>query len=96
MVSTQWTSGPSYGPKGRRVGPGGRRGHKRYLASVENHTSLSFYFLAGVSTVRAITLETCTVIWNILQPRVMPKPDKEQWLKIASDFFQAHSRVLFA
>ncbi|KAK3758847.1 hypothetical protein RRG08_022191 [Elysia crispata] len=59
----------------------------RYLASEDTHQSQSFHFRAGISTVRSITAETCTVIWKILQPQVMPKPNEEHWLKIASEFF---------
>ena len=59
----------------------------RYLASEDTRQSQSFHFRAGLSTVRSITAETCTVIWKILQPQVMPKPNEEHWLKIASEFF---------
>ncbi|KAK3724687.1 hypothetical protein RRG08_041168 [Elysia crispata] len=58
----------------------------RYLASGENHMSLSFHFRAGVSTVRGIIKETCQVLWTVLQSEVMPMPDKQQWLNIAADF----------
>lgn len=50
--------------------------------------SLSFHFRAGVSTIRGIVQETCTVLWNVLQPEVMAMPDKQQWLQIAGDFYE--------
>lgn len=59
----------------------------RFLASGENHQSLSFHFRAGVSTIRSITTETCRAIWDVLQPEVLPTPDTDMWCKIASEFY---------
>ena len=36
---------------------------------------------------RAITAETCSVLWKVLQPEVMPRPDEEHWLTIGSEFY---------
>lgn len=53
--------------------------------------SLSFHFRVGVSTVRNITTETCAVLWDVLQPRVMPTPDREKWIDIANDFYARYN-----
>ncbi|GFO43524.1 protein antagonist of like heterochromatin protein 1 [Plakobranchus ocellatus] len=69
--------------RGRR-----RRKEMKFLASGKNHRSLSFYFRAGVTTIRSITTETCRVIWNVLQPLVMPTPDGNRWRQIALEFHE--------
>ena len=50
--------------------------------------SLSFHFRVGVTTVREITTETCAVLWDVLHLQVMPPPDAEQWMNIATEFTQ--------
>ncbi|GFR66223.1 nuclease harbi1-like protein [Elysia marginata] len=60
----------------------------RYPAAGENPPSLSFHFRAGVTTIREIVSETCKVLWRILQPQVMSKPDEFKWKQIASDFYR--------
>ena len=59
----------------------------RYLASGENHEYLSFNFRVGVTTVRDITTETCAVLWDMLHVQVMPPPDAEQLMNIATEFY---------
>ena len=49
--------------------------------------SLSFHFCVGVTTVREITTETWAVLWDVLHLPVMPPPDAEQRMNIATDFY---------
>lgn len=44
-----------------------------------------------MSTIREITTETCEVLWDVLQPRVMPVPDQERWINIANDFYTRYN-----
>ena len=44
-----------------------------------------------MSTIREITTETCGVMWDVLQPIVMPVPDREQWLNIANGFYNKYN-----
>lgn len=48
--------------------------------------TLSFNFRLGHSTVQTIVSETSTVIWDVLQTIVMPKPTKELLQKCAEKF----------
>lgn len=49
--------------------------------------SLAFHFRVGVSTVHCIVVETCKVMWEVLQPLVMPVPTGEMWKKTAEEFW---------
>jgi len=42
----------------------------------------------GVSTISNIVQETCEVIWDILQPIEMSEPTTNDWLDIASGYFE--------
>jgi len=42
----------------------------------------------GVSTISNIVLETCEVIWDILQPIEMSEPTTNDWLDIALGYFE--------
>lgn len=58
----------------------------RYLATGDSFQSVAFSFRVGNSTVAKIVNETCDIIWNKLQPMVLPAPTTEQWEAISSDF----------
>ncbi|XP_069609053.1 uncharacterized protein [Ranitomeya imitator] len=58
----------------------------RFLATGESYTSLYLQFRVGKSTISQIVRCTCTVIWQKLQPIVMPCPTKETWLQVAAGF----------
>jgi len=42
----------------------------------------------GVSTISRIVLETCDVIWQILQPIEMAAPTTQDWLEISNAYFK--------
>lgn len=49
--------------------------------------SMSYLYLAGVSTISHIIGETCNVIWNSLRQQVLPSTkNTEEWLYIAREF----------
>ncbi|XP_077111444.1 uncharacterized protein LOC143767195 isoform X2 [Ranitomeya variabilis] len=54
----------------------------RFLATGESYTSLHLQFRVGKSTISKIVRCTCTVIWQKLQPIVMPSPTEETWLQV--------------
>ncbi|XP_069593340.1 uncharacterized protein [Ranitomeya imitator] len=58
----------------------------RFLATGESYTSLHLQFRVGKSTISQIVRCTCTVIWQKLQPMVMPSPTEETWLQVAAGF----------
>ncbi|XP_073518398.1 uncharacterized protein [Phyllobates terribilis] len=58
----------------------------RFLATGESYTSLHLQFRVGKSTISRIVRCTCTVIWQKLQPIVMPSPTEETWLQVAAGF----------
>lgn len=58
----------------------------RYLASGDSMASISYAFRIGVNTVSKIVSETCEALWNSLHESVMPPPNEETWLRIASEF----------
>ncbi|XP_069605550.1 uncharacterized protein [Ranitomeya imitator] len=58
----------------------------RFLATGESYTSLHLQFRVGKSTISNIVRCTCTVIWQKLQPIVMPSPTEETWLQVAAGF----------
>lgn len=45
-------------------------------------------FRVGKSTAYKIIIETCNVIWNVLQPIYLPCPTKESWRRIAEHFYK--------
>ncbi|XP_018400694.1 PREDICTED: putative nuclease HARBI1 [Cyphomyrmex costatus] len=58
----------------------------RYLASGNSMTSIAYSFRIGINTASKIISETCEELWNILHNLVFPEINKENWIKIASDF----------
>ena len=59
----------------------------RYLASGESQTSLAFNFRIGRSTICTILQETCTAIWQALQPSWVRVPSNaSEWASIADQF----------
>ncbi|XP_069818349.1 uncharacterized protein [Dendropsophus ebraccatus] len=58
----------------------------RFLATGESYASLHFQFRVGVTTISGIVKCTCVVIWQKLQPRVMPSPTEETWRQVAAGF----------
>lgn len=58
----------------------------RYLATGNSFRSLAYSFRMGESTVREIVYTTCTAIWTVLKPIVMPVPNQELWIKSEKGF----------
>ncbi|KAM4053373.1 uncharacterized protein ACNLHF_006064 isoform 1-T1 [Anomaloglossus baeobatrachus] len=58
----------------------------RFLATGESYTSLHLQFRVGKTTISRIVRCTCGVIWQKLQPIVMPSPTEETWLQVAAGF----------
>ncbi|XP_053597638.1 uncharacterized protein LOC103578317, partial [Microplitis demolitor] len=59
----------------------------RYLATGDCMTSISYHYLVCVTSTANIIAETCQVIWDCLQPKVLPYTlTTRDWLKIAGDF----------
>ncbi|XP_073425099.1 WD repeat-containing protein 76 isoform X1 [Dendrobates tinctorius] len=58
----------------------------RFLATGESYTSLEIQFRVGKSTISQIVRRTCNVIWQKLQPIVMPSPTEKTWLQVAAGF----------
>lgn len=50
---------------------------------------MKYQFLMGSTTISGIISETCTVIWDVLQPLEMSPPSsQERWLEIANNFYK--------
>lgn len=58
----------------------------RFLGHVNSFTTLSFSYRLGYTTVRTIVYETLELIWETLQPLVLPNPTKQQWIEIEQEF----------
>ncbi|KAM3934860.1 uncharacterized protein RB166_002254 [Leptodactylus fuscus] len=57
-----------------------------FLATGESFASLHLQFRVGKSTISGIVRCTCHLIWQHLQPIVMPSPTQEIWLQAAAGF----------
>ena len=44
-------------------------------------------FKLGVSMVQSIIIETCDIIWDVLQPVYMPEPTRQDWINISNQFY---------
>lgn len=49
---------------------------------------IAWDYRVGKSTVHFIIKETCTAIWDVLLPIVMPEPTEEEWNNVADSFFK--------
>ncbi|KAM4050541.1 uncharacterized protein ACNLHF_016820 isoform 1-T2 [Anomaloglossus baeobatrachus] len=58
----------------------------RFLATGESYSSLHLQFRVDKATISEIVRYTCNVIWQKLQPIVMPSPTEETWLQVAAGF----------
>ncbi|XP_069618718.1 uncharacterized protein [Ranitomeya imitator] len=58
----------------------------RFLATGNSLESLNLEFLLCKITIAEVIRATCNLIWERLQPTVMPTPTTETWLDIASHF----------
>ena len=60
--------------------------HCRFLATGRSFKDMSFSFRLGVSTIREIVYDTCTALWEVLQPIYMQRPTEDIWRKNAEMF----------
>ncbi|XP_066444802.1 uncharacterized protein [Eleutherodactylus coqui] len=58
----------------------------RFLATGESYASLHLQFRVVKSTIIKIVRCTCSIIWQKLQPIVMPSPSEETWHRVAAGF----------
>lgn len=58
----------------------------RFLTTGDSYVTIANSYRVGHSTVTGIIIETCDAIWSALQPTFMPCPNKQEWLRIASEF----------
>ena len=58
----------------------------RFLATCDSFTSIGFSYRIHKSTVSKIVDETCSAIWQILQPKMMPTPTAEFWKQVAAEY----------
>ncbi|KAM3930996.1 uncharacterized protein RB166_004486 [Leptodactylus fuscus] len=58
----------------------------RFLATGESFASLHLQFRVGKSTISRVVKSTCHLIWQHLQPIVMPSLTQEIWLQAAAGF----------
>ena len=49
---------------------------------------MSYSFRMGASTIRKIVYSTCELIWERLQPKLLPEPKMHHWLQSAKEFEQ--------
>lgn len=59
----------------------------RYLGSGCKFVDLHYSFRLEISTIAEIIREVCHFIWILLKDKCLPQPTKENWLKIAKDFY---------
>ncbi|KAJ8928427.1 hypothetical protein NQ314_019016 [Rhamnusium bicolor] len=58
-----------------------------FLVTGHSFRSLYFEFRLGRKAISDIIWETCNVlIWFVLKDKVMPQPQKEDWLRIAEEY----------
>lgn len=58
----------------------------RFLASGDSYESLSYLFLVSDKCISPMVLETCVVIWTVLQPLVFEELTEDFWLRSAAGF----------
>lgn len=61
------------------------------MATGDSYPSLSYSFRVGVSTICEVIRDTCCVIWNQLQPQLLPVLEEEELKTISKDFLQLWS-----
>ncbi|KAG4073459.1 hypothetical protein HA402_000683 [Bradysia odoriphaga] len=58
----------------------------RFLATGDSLKSLHYNFRVGISTAYYIIGETCDALWDVLQPIYLKFPEKNDWIRIESQF----------
>ncbi|XP_068097093.1 putative nuclease HARBI1 [Hyperolius riggenbachi] len=62
----------------------------RFLATGQSYAALHYQYRMGRSTIRYLVLDTCTLLWNVLQPDFMPTPDSAMWESNIQMFWDKH------
>ena len=57
-----------------------------FLSTGYSFRTLKARFRVGKSTIHNIIIETCSALWDLLQPIYMPEPTIEDWLRIEKEF----------
>jgi len=57
------------------------------LATGTHFAALHFDFHIRKSTINRIVRETCQVLWLVLQPTEIPKPNKDEWIDNSNTFY---------
>ena len=57
-----------------------------FLSTGDSFGTLKARFRVGKSTIHNIIIETCSAIWDVMQPIYMPEPTIEDWLRIEKEF----------
>ncbi|CAH2004903.1 unnamed protein product [Acanthoscelides obtectus] len=58
----------------------------KFLAHGGSFQSLSWEFRVGHSTVSKVIFETCTAIWDTMQPIYLKSPTEQEWINISHQF----------
>ncbi|XP_018300265.1 putative nuclease HARBI1 isoform X1 [Mycetomoellerius zeteki] len=58
-----------------------------YLAEGCTMQEIARNFRIGKSTAHVIIKETCKILWDVLQPRVLKRPGVDDWKNIAHEFY---------
>lgn len=58
----------------------------RFLATGDSLISMAYGFRIARSTAHQIIKETCTVLWDVLQPLYLPQPTVESWKASSIEF----------
>lgn len=56
------------------------------MATGDSLKSIHYNFRVGISTAYYIIGETCDALWEVLQPIYLKYPEKEDWLRIETQF----------
>lgn len=56
------------------------------MASGNTFTDLHYSYRIGISTIRHIVQEVCVNIWQILKVECIPKPSRDNWVKISKEY----------
>ncbi|XP_067203329.1 uncharacterized protein [Linepithema humile] len=59
-----------------------------YLAEGCSMQEIARNFRIGKTTAHVIIKETCQILWNVLQPSVLKRPEADDWKNIAQEFYR--------
>ncbi|XP_067210957.1 uncharacterized protein [Linepithema humile] len=59
-----------------------------YLVEGCSMQEIARNFRIGKTTAHVIIKETCQILWNVLQPSVLKRPEADDWKNIAQEFYR--------